>query len=305
MSTSPYPVRLVGGHDLERSRLTVFFRIFLLIPHAIVLSLYAIAAFVVIFIAWFAALFTGRVPEGMHNFIAGFLRYYARVIAYGTILADPFPPFGSGGTYPVDLEIDPPVEQSRLTVFFRLILVLPCWILAGYALQPFLYLVAIGCWFVALFTGRVPDGLQTRRAVLPALHHADARVRRARQPALSGLRRHARDAVGRPVGAPPDPVAARRRPRAHVTRSGHLLPHALRVYVGPMNLLSRMACSLGLRLVLIPVIGVVVASVTQSGLAGLAAAIAAALLVLVGVRLEDWRRRAREKREHMAGLARW
>jgi hypothetical protein len=160
MSTQPYPVRLVGGDDLERSRLTVFFRLILVIPHAIVLSLYAIAAFVVIFIAWWAALFTGRVPDGMHSFIAGFLRYYARVVAYGTLLADPFPPFGSGGSYPVELEIDPPVEQSRLTVLFRLILVIPCWVLAGYALQPFLTLVAIGCWFVALFTGRVPDGLQ-------------------------------------------------------------------------------------------------------------------------------------------------
>ncbi len=160
MSTMPYPVRLVGGDDLERSRLTVFFRIFLLIPHAIVLFLWAIAATIAVLIAWFAALFTGQVPEGLHNFIAGYQRYYARVVAYGAILADPFPPFGPGGTYPLDLEIDPPVRQSRWTVFFRIILVLPCYVLVSYALQPLLYLIAIGCWFVALFTGRVPAGLQ-------------------------------------------------------------------------------------------------------------------------------------------------
>ena len=76
----------------------------------------------VVVIAWFAALFTGRVPDGLHNFIAGYLRYCARVHAYGAILANPFPPFGAGGTYPVDLEIDPPVPQSRLTVLFRIIL---------------------------------------------------------------------------------------------------------------------------------------------------------------------------------------
>ena len=110
MSTPSYPVRLVGGEDLGRSRLTVFFRLFLLIPHLIVLVLYSIAAYVVVVIAWFAAVITGRVPEGMHNFIAGFIRYSVRVTAYGTILANPFPPFGSGGTYPVDVEIDPPVE---------------------------------------------------------------------------------------------------------------------------------------------------------------------------------------------------
>jgi len=31
MSTPSHPIRLVGGHDLQRSRLTVFFRLFLVI----------------------------------------------------------------------------------------------------------------------------------------------------------------------------------------------------------------------------------------------------------------------------------
>ena len=112
MSTSPYPVRLVGGEDLERSRLTVFFRILLLIPHMIVLYLYGIIAMVFVVIAWFAALFTGRVPDGLHSFLAGYVRYYLRVVAYGAILADPFPPFGGGGSYPIDVEIDPPVPRA-------------------------------------------------------------------------------------------------------------------------------------------------------------------------------------------------
>ncbi|HET6171621.1 MAG TPA: DUF4389 domain-containing protein [Gaiellales bacterium] len=160
MSTPAYPVRLVEGQDLERSRLTVFFRLFLLIPHVIVLWLYGIAAGVVVIIAWFAGVFTGRIPDGLHDFIVGYLRYSTRVTAYGTILADPFPPFGAGGSYAVDLEIDAPVTQSRLTIFFRTILVIPCYVLVAYALQPLLGLIAIGNWFVALFTGRVPEGLQ-------------------------------------------------------------------------------------------------------------------------------------------------
>jgi hypothetical protein len=160
MSASFYPVRLVGGDDLGRSRLTVFFRIFLLIPHVIVLYLYGIVAFIAGVIAWFAALFTGRVPDGLHNFIAGYLRYSLRVMAYGAILANPFPPFGAGGEYPVDVEIDSAVPQGRLGVFFRFFLAIPCLIVAN-LLQYLLYLVAIGCWFVALFTGRIPAGLQT------------------------------------------------------------------------------------------------------------------------------------------------
>jgi hypothetical protein len=76
-------------------------------------------------------------------------------------------------------------------------------------------------------------------------------------------------------------------------------------YVGDMNLLTRIVCSMGLRLALIPAIGVIVASVTQNGFAGLAAAAVTAVLVHLVVRIEDRRRRKRAKREHIAGFARW
>ena len=80
-------------------------------------------------------------------------------------------------------------------MFFRLILALPC-LLVSYALQPLLYLIAIGCWFVALFTGRVPAGLQ-RVGLFCLRFNSCARTRTsARESALSGLRRHAWNAAG-------------------------------------------------------------------------------------------------------------
>jgi hypothetical protein len=160
MSIPEYPVDLVGGQDLERSRLTVFFRFFLLIPHYVVLALYGIAAFFVIFIAWFAAVFTGRVPGGMHNFIAGYLRYATRVAAYQAILANPFPPFGGGSSYPVDLEVAPPVKQGRLGVFFRYFLALPCLFVAGF-LNGLVAVLSFAAWFVVLIIGRMPGGMQS------------------------------------------------------------------------------------------------------------------------------------------------
>ena len=39
-----HPVRLVAGDDLQRSRLTVFFRLLLAIPHAIWFLLWSIVA---------------------------------------------------------------------------------------------------------------------------------------------------------------------------------------------------------------------------------------------------------------------
>src|SRR6266542_1153333 len=67
---------------------------FLAIPHYIVLFFLWIAAIVVVIIAWFAILFTGRYPRGMFDFVQGVIRWGARVVAYAFLLVtDRYPPF--------------------------------------------------------------------------------------------------------------------------------------------------------------------------------------------------------------------
>lgn len=154
-----HPIHLTITDDLRRNRLTVFFRLFLTIPHLIVLLLWGIAAYVVWIINWFATLFMGRSPDGLHNFLATYLRYACHVQAYFHLLADPFPSFGGGQGYPVDLVIAPPEQQSRLTVFFRYILAIPALILL-YVLNAVFNIVALFAWFVCLFTGKMPEGLR-------------------------------------------------------------------------------------------------------------------------------------------------
>jgi hypothetical protein len=67
---------------------------FLAIPHYIVLFFLDIAAVVVVVVAWFAILFTGRYPEGMFNFVVGVMRWSLRVTAYAFLLVtDRYPPF--------------------------------------------------------------------------------------------------------------------------------------------------------------------------------------------------------------------
>ena len=102
-----HPIGLIVTDDLKRNRLTVFFRLLLAIPHFIVVILWAVLTDLVVLVAWFAALFTGQVPDGLHNFIANWLRYATRVTAYVFLLTDPFPPFGAAGSYPVDARIAP------------------------------------------------------------------------------------------------------------------------------------------------------------------------------------------------------
>lgn len=121
----PHPIRLVVTGDLRRNRLTVFFRLLLAIPHFIWLALWGIVNAVVLILSWFAALVTGRVPTGFHDFMGRYLRYQTHVVAYIQLAADPYPPFDGSSSYPVDLEVAPPVAQSRLTIFFRILLAIP------------------------------------------------------------------------------------------------------------------------------------------------------------------------------------
>jgi Domain of unknown function (DUF4389) len=66
----------------------------LAIPHYIVLFFLSLAAVVVVVIAWFAILFTGRYPRGLFEFVLGVLRWANRVSAYAFVLVtDRYPPF--------------------------------------------------------------------------------------------------------------------------------------------------------------------------------------------------------------------
>jgi hypothetical protein len=77
---------------LSRWRLVIW-KTVTVIPHAIVLAFVSIGVMVVVFLAWFVVLFTGRYPRGMHSFVSGWLRWVARVWAYWVSLTDEFPSF--------------------------------------------------------------------------------------------------------------------------------------------------------------------------------------------------------------------
>jgi hypothetical protein len=158
-ASAQHPIRLSVTDDLQRNRLTVFFRLILAIPHFIWVALWGLITYLAWIVGWFAALFTGRLPDGLHRFIAGFLRYSTHVTAYTLLIADPFPAFGGKAGYPIDLEVDPPERQNRLTVFFRVILAIPALILA-YLLRYISNLLAFFSWCIALVLGRVPEGLR-------------------------------------------------------------------------------------------------------------------------------------------------
>jgi hypothetical protein len=159
-SQDTHPVRLIVRDDLKRSRLTVFFRLLLAIPHFIWISLWGIAAFLVLIVGWFAALFAGRLPEGIHDFLGRYQVYTTHFNAYFNLLGNPYPKFtGRTGTYPVDLHVDPPERQSRWKIGFRIILAIPAIILT-WVFQQVLSIIAFLGWFACLVLGRMPKGMR-------------------------------------------------------------------------------------------------------------------------------------------------
>lgn len=155
-----HPIRLVATRDLERTRVTVAFRLILVIPHLVWLALWGIAASVIGIVNWFATLFSGTSPAALHNFLAQYLRYAAHVQGYVLFLADPYPGFMGNAPYDVDLIVAPPAPQSRWITGFRIILIIPAAIVA-HVVSNLVGILAIIAWFACLFTGALPAGMRS------------------------------------------------------------------------------------------------------------------------------------------------
>jgi uncharacterized protein DUF4389 len=183
-----HPVQLTVTDDLQRSRLTVFFRLLLAIPHFVWLILWSVAVFFAAIAAWFAALVTTRLPEGLHRFLAAYVRYTAHLGAYLTLVANPYPSFTGEPGYPLDVHMPERQPQRRWTIALRLFLALPALLVAsvlgwstsgGGGAQASqdsgdqysdpkwtgtLVGVAATCaflgWFASLVRGRMPNGLR-------------------------------------------------------------------------------------------------------------------------------------------------
>jgi Domain of unknown function (DUF4389) len=158
--TLPHPIRLTVADDLRRSRLTVFFRLLLAIPHFLWWYVWSSIIAVLVIVNWFAVLIRGRSPEDLHLLLARALRYRTHVFSYLFLVSNPYPTFfGRLGAHPVDLEIDDPDRQRRAVTFFRLILAIPA-IIVAYVFLFVMFFIALIAWFIALVIGRTPKGMR-------------------------------------------------------------------------------------------------------------------------------------------------
>ena len=166
LETVPAPeaegrARLVNTDDLQRSRLTVFFRLLFAFPHLAWLLLWTVPALLAALANWVVTLVRARPVEPFVRFLSAYVRYYVHVASYVHLLGERFPGFtGEAGSYEVDTRLTVAERQNRWVTGFRIVLVIPAAILSA-ALSNALTLAAILGWFFALALGRMPAGLQS------------------------------------------------------------------------------------------------------------------------------------------------
>jgi hypothetical protein len=163
----PYPAEIQVDSPDQIARWRPLVQWFLAIPHFLVLWALGTVSQVVGIISWFAVVITGRLPAGLAGLQAMYLRYYNRVYVYSGFILEGYPPFSFN---PVDhdpgdydrerVDLEPKLEErNRLTAAFRLILVIP-----QFVVLFFLGIAAAVVHFVAFFaviiTGRWPEGMQ-------------------------------------------------------------------------------------------------------------------------------------------------
>ncbi len=175
-TSNVYPIRLsIDYPDRNLNRLTTFFRIFTVIPIAIIIGLltsanyggtaegsesYQYAAAGLVFLPLvLMILFRRKYPKWWFDWNVALTKFSTRVCAYIGLLTDVYP--STDEEQAVHIEIPYPDAKNEL----HPVLPLVKWLLAipHYIVLFFLYIAVIVCvviaWFAILFTGRYPRGL--------------------------------------------------------------------------------------------------------------------------------------------------
>jgi hypothetical protein len=173
---SAYPVTLAIDYpDRPLNRLTTFFRIFTLIPIAIILALvsgggfgggkmhdwdWRLAAGGILFLATLLMiLFRQKYPRWWFDWNIALVKFSTRVGAYIGLLTDVYPSTDEEQSVHIEIPYpDVPKDLNRWLPLGKWLFALP-----HYLILALLVVVAFVCvviaWFAILFTGRYPRGL--------------------------------------------------------------------------------------------------------------------------------------------------
>lgn len=142
----------------------IFIKWLLAIPALAIVSALSSLAWVAGYIGYWVVALTGAFPGALYHFIELDFRFSAR--AYGWIIGftDTYPPFELEPDYPIDLRMEKPTAPSTgwawAGVFLlKFVVLIPHFIALAFVAIAMLISVWFG-YFVVLFTGKLPVGIQ-------------------------------------------------------------------------------------------------------------------------------------------------
>ena len=86
----PYPEKVSRGLTLLR---LLFGWLFVALPHGFILMFRAFFVGILVFLAWWIVLFTGKYPDFAFSWVSGQLRWQYRLSLYLMYMTDTYPPF--------------------------------------------------------------------------------------------------------------------------------------------------------------------------------------------------------------------
>jgi hypothetical protein len=138
----------------------------LALPLLLWLILLMCGAVAAVVVAWFAILFTGRMPGQLGDYLMGVLRYGWRVCAFLLGLTECYPGFRvvagylDPGRYPAVFYCAQPLNRNRMTVLLRPVLIVPLVLFACLVVLVMVGLL-VSDWFRALIVGSWPVELRS------------------------------------------------------------------------------------------------------------------------------------------------
>ena len=159
VGASDYPATLDLEAPLEVANWRPLVHWLLAIPHYFVTYALKFFAGVLTFLAFFAILFTKKYPESMFNVVVMAYRYEWRVNSYAWFMRESYPPFtfdtvaADPRDDPASLSVAYPQDLNRWLPLVKWLLAIPHFIVLVIRMIAAL-VVAIGSFFVVLFTGR-------------------------------------------------------------------------------------------------------------------------------------------------------
>lgn len=152
-----YPAQFDVDYTERRDRVSVLFRIFLLIPISIIVSLIAASQRFIALGTVLMLLFRKRYPQPWFTWMLYLNQFNNRVSAYSLLLVDEYPSTTDQQRVTTEAQLDE-ASLSRWMPLVKWILAIPHYIVLA-ILGLVAMLAVFVAWFIILITGRFPRGM--------------------------------------------------------------------------------------------------------------------------------------------------